>query len=153
VSASPPTLRDATAADAEPIATLFLAARRTAMPWLATPRSDDDTRRWIATVLLRDFRARVAVVGNAVAGFAVVADGWLDHLYVAPACQGVGVGSLLLDDAKRSAGAALRRHVFQRNQRARDFYCRRGFIEPGFSDGAGNMEREPDLVMRWTAAA
>lgn len=153
MSAATPRLRDAVPNDAEAVATVFLAARRTTMPWLAVVHSDNDTRRWIATVLLRDFRARVADVDGVVTGFAVVADGWLNHLYVAPAHQGIGVGSLLMDEAKRLAGASLQLHVFQRNQRARDFYHRRGFVEVSFSDGSGNEEREPDLVMRWTAVA
>lgn len=147
----PPVLRDATSSDADAIATLFLAARRTAMPWLPTVHTDEETRWWIANVLLRDFRVRIADVGGMVAGFAVVEDGWLNHLYVAPAHQGTGVGSGLLDDAKRMSGAALQLYVFQRNQHARAFYLRRGFVEVTFGDGSGNEEGEPDLVMRWTA--
>jgi GNAT superfamily N-acetyltransferase len=151
VTAQPPALRDAAPSDADALATLFLAARRTAMPWLAVVHSDDETRSWIADVLLRRCRARVADVGGTAAGFAVVENGWLEHLYVAPAQQGLGAGSLLLDDAKRIAGAALRLHVFQRNRRARTFYRKRGFVEVSFSDGSANEEREPDLVMQWTA--
>ncbi|WP_218575019.1 GNAT family N-acetyltransferase [Reyranella sp. CPCC 100927] len=144
-------LRDATPRDAEATTDLFLAARRAAMPWLAVVHSDDDTRAWITHVLLRDRRVRIAEADRQVAGFAVVHDGWLDHLYIAPAHQGSGAGSLLLDDAKRLAGGTLQLHVFQRNQRARAFYLNRGFVEAAFSDGATNEEREPDLVMRWTA--
>ncbi len=144
-------LRDATPDDADAMADLFLAARRTAMPWLAVVHTDDETRGWIAHVLLRERRVRIAQVDGLVAGFAVVHDGWLDHLYVAPPHQGTGAGSRLLEDAKRLSGGALRLYVFQRNQRARAFYLNRGFVEAAFSDGSGNEEREPDLVMRWAA--
>lgn len=144
-------LRDATPRDADAMTDLFLAARRTAMPWLAVVHTDDETHGWIAHVLLRGRRVRIAEADGLVAGFAVVHDGWLDHLYVAPDDQGAGAGSLLLDDAKRLSGGALLLYVFQRNQRARTFYLNRGFIEAEFSDGATNEEREPDLVMQWTA--
>ena len=145
-------LRDATPRDAGAISDLFLAARRIAMPWLAIVHSDDETRAWITHVLLRDRRVRIAESDGEIAGFAVVHDGWLDHLYIAPLHQGTGAGSQLLDDAKDLSGGALQLHVFQRNQRARAFYLSRGFVETTFSDGAINEEREPDLVMRWTAA-
>jgi GNAT superfamily N-acetyltransferase len=144
-------LRDGRAADAGALADLFLAARRTALPWLAVVHGDAETRRWIARVLLPGGGVRVGEVDGTAAGFAVVRGGWLEHLYVAPARQGAGIGSLLLDDARRIAGAALSLYVFQRNQRARAFYGKRGFVEATFSDGAANEEREPDLVMRWTA--
>jgi len=145
----PPALRDGAPSDANAVATLFLAARRTAMPWLRVAHTDEETREWIAKVLLPEGRVRVADIGGTAAGFAVVKDGWLDHLYIAPAHQGIGVGSLLLDDAKRIAGTSLQLYVFQRNQRARAFYLRHGFVEVTFSDGADNEEREPDLVMVW----
>lgn len=144
-------LRDATPRDADAISDLFLAARRTAMPWLAVVHSDDETRGWITDVLLRDRRVRIAEADGQVAGFAVVHDGWLEHLYIAPSHQGTGAGSLLLDDAKGLSGGALQLYVFQRNQRARVFYLNRGFVEAAFSDGTTNEECEPDLVMRWTA--
>ena len=99
-----PELRDGKAADAEAVADVFLGARRTAMPWLAVAHSEAETRRWIATILLPAGRVRVAELGGVVAGFAVVREGWLEHLYVAPAHQGMGVGSRLLDDARRIAG-------------------------------------------------
>lgn len=142
-------LRDGAPTDADAMTALFLAARRAAMPWLPMLHSDQETRWWMASVVLRDCRVRVAEVGGAVTGFAAVRGDWLEHLYVAPAQQGSGVGSCLLDDARRMAGDALRLHVFQRNEGARAFYSRRGFVETAFSDGSGNEEREPDLVMSW----
>ncbi len=143
------TLRDATPSDADAMATLFLAARRTAMPWLPALHSEEETRWWVANIMLRDCCVRVAEIDGRVAGFAATDKGWLHHLYVAPGHQGIGVGSQLLDDAKRNAGVSLQLYVFQRNQRARAFYGGHGFVEVIFSDGSGNEENEPDLVMAW----
>jgi GNAT superfamily N-acetyltransferase len=145
------TLRDAVPSDADSMTAVFLAARRMAMPWLPALHTDARTRDWLAGIVLRDCRVRVAEAERAVTGFAAIQDGWLHHLYVAPAHQRTGIGSRLLEEAKAIAGASLELHVFQRNRGARVFYQRHGFVEAAFSDGAGNEELEPDLVMRWTA--
>jgi len=48
------------------------------------------------------------------------------------------------------ASAGLRLFAFQRNAPARRFYEARGFIAKEFTDGATNMEREPDVLYEWT---
>jgi hypothetical protein len=42
--------------------------------------------------------------------------------------------------------------VFQRNLRALDFYARYGCVEVRRTDGAENLEREPDVLLRWSPA-
>jgi hypothetical protein len=39
--------------------------------------------------------------------------------------------------------------VFQRNERARTFYERRGCHVVELTDGSGNEEREPDALYEW----
>jgi len=39
--------------------------------------------------------------------------------------------------------------VFQRNERARAFYRRHGFVLVEETDGAGNEERTPDARYAW----
>ena len=39
--------------------------------------------------------------------------------------------------------------VFQRNERARAFYERRGCRPVEFTDGAGNDERQPEFSYEW----
>ncbi|HEX2891660.1 GNAT family N-acetyltransferase [Vineibacter terrae] len=146
-------LRDAVATDVDALTDLFLAARRTAMPYLPALHTDAQTRWWLAEIVLRDCRVRVAEADGQVAGFAAIADGWLHHLYIAPACQGTGVGSALLDDAKGIAAGGLQLYAFQRNERALCFYRRRGFVEEAYGDGSGNEEHEPDVRMRWVATS
>ena len=46
------TVRSANDADAARVADVFLTSRRKAMPWLARPHTDDETRRWHLNVLL-----------------------------------------------------------------------------------------------------
>ena len=43
----------------------------------------------------------------------------------------------------------MRLWTFQRNQRARRFYERRGFRLVLLTDGADNEEKEPDALYEW----
>ena len=73
----------------------------------------------------------------------------LERLYVEPADQSRGVGSALLDRAKALRPKQLYLWVFQRNTGAIRFYERHGFRLVKLTDGAENMEREPDALYRW----
>ena len=82
-------------------------------------------------------------------GFAIIDGDVLGHLYVHPDAFGEGVGSALLDEAKRRRPAGLSFWVFQQNARARHFYERRGCVLVRLTDGAGNEERTPDALYEW----
>ena len=73
-------------------------------------------------------------------------DEWIEQLYVLPEAQGQGVGTELLDVAKR-ASERLQLWTFQRNASARRFYEARGFALVEETDGARNEEKEPDRVI------
>ena len=73
----------------------------------------------------------------------------LEKLYVEPAEQNRGVGSALLDKAKELRPGELYLWVFQKNEGARRLYERNGFDVVKLTDGAENMEREPDALYRW----
>jgi len=146
-----PAIRVAVPDDADALTSLFLAARRQAMPWLPEVHSDVETLWWMGNVVLRELSVRVATQDGAIAGFAAIQPGWLDHLYIAPARQRAGLGTLLLAEARRIGGDPLRLWVFQRNLAARAFYRRHGFVEEELTDGAANEEREPDVRMIWSA--
>jgi len=78
-------------------------------------------------------------------------EGWevLEKLYVEPEAQNRGVGTTLLDKAKELRPDGLYLWVFQRNEGARRFYERHGFRLVKLTDGAENMEHEPDALYRW----
>jgi len=145
-----PGIRDAAADDVDALTSLFLASRRHAMPWLREVHSDDETLWWMGNVVLRELSVRVATVDGAIAGFAAIKPGWLDHLYIAPGWQRAGLGTRLLAEARRIGGVPLRLWAFQRNLAARAFYRRHGFVEEELTDGAANEEREPDVRMIWS---
>jgi GNAT superfamily N-acetyltransferase len=82
-------------------------------------------------------------------GIIAFREGWVEQLYVLPAAQGRGVGTELLDVAKR-ASDQLELWTFERNAPARRFYEARGFALVEQTDGARNEEREPDARYLWT---
>jgi ribosomal protein S18 acetylase RimI-like enzyme len=79
------------------------------------------------------------------------ASGWetLERLYVEPDDQGRGIGTALLDKAKELRPGGLQLWVFQKNTGAIGFYERHGFRLVKRTDGAENMEREPDALYAW----
>lgn len=145
-------LRTATSADAAQIAEIFLTSRQAAMPWLAQPHTDDETRRWHLNVLVPRGTVVVAERAGTVVGFAEPSDGWLHALYVAPSAQGAGVGSALFEYSMALQPNGFDLWVFQRNTRALDFYARYGCVEVRRTDGADNEEHEPDVLLRWSPA-
>jgi GNAT superfamily N-acetyltransferase len=93
----------------------------------------------------------VAEVGGRIVAVLVLDAGdMIDQFYVAPGDQRRRVGDAMLAHAKRLRPGGLRLWTFQRNTPARRFYERRGFVAMEFTDGATNMEREADVLYRWT---
>jgi len=146
------TLRSATIRDAAGIAEIHLTSRRTAMPWLAQPHTDDETRSWFRDVLLPRETVIVAEIRGAVVGYADPTSGWLHALYVAPAAQGAGVGSALFQRSTALQPGGFDLRVFQRNTRALDFYARHLCVEVRRTEGADNEEHEPDVLLHWSSA-
>ncbi|MET9921515.1 GNAT family N-acetyltransferase [Streptomyces sp. NPDC059605] len=149
-------LRRATAEDAGPLTRLFLASRTAAMPYLPKVHSDEDTLAWMTHVVLPGTTVWIAEAGTGDGageplGFVSVDGTELEHLYLRPDARRRGVGSLLLDRARRSSAGELTLYVFRRNTDARAFYERHGFTAIAFDDGSRNEEREPDVRYRWTA--
>jgi GNAT superfamily N-acetyltransferase len=78
-------------------------------------------------------------------------NGWevLERLYVDPDAQNRGVGTALLEQAKALRPDGFVLWVFQKNEGARRFYERHGFRLVKLTDGAENMEHEPDALYAW----
>jgi GNAT superfamily N-acetyltransferase len=85
------------------------------------------------------------------AGFIAFRPGWVDHLYIHPDHQGLGLGRTLLKVAQESE-SEIRLWTFQGNARARRFYERNGFTSELETDGASNEERQPDVLYYWKKA-
>ena len=85
---------------------------------------------------------------DVITGMIAFRDDWIEQLYVLPEVQGRGVGSELLQVAKRAC-ERLQLWTFQRNLKARRFYEARGFALVEETDGTRNEEKEPDVRYLW----
>ena len=139
----------ATPGDADALAATFGAARRAAMPWLPRLHSHADDRLYFAESVIGKCDVLVVRRERLAVAFLALRDDMVEHLYVRPDAQRAGIGSALLEAAKRRRPGGLRLWVFQRNHSARAFYARHGFAEIRFTDGADNEEREPDVLLAW----
>lgn len=92
-----------------------------------------------------------AIESDVLVGMIAFGEDWMDQFYILPDAQGPGVGTSLLDLAKRQA-RSLSLCTFQRNTAARHFYERPGFVMIEETDGSGNEEHDPDVPNRWSAS-
>ena len=132
--------------DATAIGELFVRARD-AMSYL--PRIPEEVRPVLGGRFLARAELWVADDERRVVGFAGISGDELTHLYVDPPAQNRGVGTALLDHVKGLRPERLELWVFQKNDGARRFYERHGFNLVRLTDGAGNMEQEPDALYEW----
>jgi len=91
----------------------------------------------------------VAEAEEGVVGFIAIEGSFVEHLYIAPSHQGIGIGETLLSRAKELRPEGLMLWTFDGNHRARGFYEKRGFIAVEFTDGSRNEERTPDVRYEW----
>jgi GNAT superfamily N-acetyltransferase len=140
--------RKATIEDADPIAMVFSTSYRL-LTFLPAVRSDEERRRFIENVILRTCDVSVAEDETGIVSFLALNGQVVRLFYTRPDRIGRGAGSLLLEAAKNSGVEALELWCFQANERARRFYEARGFRAIGFTDGADNEEKTPDVRYRW----
>ena len=147
-------IRRASDDEIEPLTRLFIRARNE-MDYL--PRVPDEAAVPIAARIREHEEVWVAEEEGRLLGFIGIEHSTnldapvLEKIYVDPAEQNRGVGSALLDKAKQLQPAELYLWVFQKNP-ARRLYERNGFVLMKLTDGADNMEREPDALYRWNGS-
>lgn len=143
-------LRPAGQTDSAKVADTYLAARKGAVPGMPPPvHSDEEIRAHLASLPERKEVWVAETTGIGVIGLAVLADRWLDDLYVHPQSQRQGIGSALVDLAKERMRDGFCLWVFETNAAARAFYRRHGLVELERTDGSGNEEHAPDIRMAW----
>jgi len=144
-------IRPAREEEIEALTRLFIRARNE-MEYL--PRVPDEAAEPIAARIAEHDEVWVAEKEGRLLGFIGIEHSTnlgapvLEKLYVEPAEQNRGVGSALLEKAKELSPDELYLWVFQKNP-ARRLYERSGFELVKLTDGAENMEREPDALYRW----
>jgi putative acetyltransferase len=147
-------IRRARDEEIEPLTQLFIRARNE-MDYL--PQVPDEAAVPIAARIREHEEVWVAEEDGRLLGFLGIehstnlAAPVLEKLYVEPVEQNRGVGSALLGKAKKLRPDELYLWVFQKNP-ARRLYERHGFELVKLTDGADNMEREPDALYRWNGS-
>ncbi len=144
-------IRPAREEELEPLTRLFIRARNR-IEYL--PRVPDEAAVPIAARIREHEEVWVAEEDGRLLGFIGIEHSTnigapvLEKIYVDPAEQNRGVGTALLQKAIELRPDELYLWVFQKNP-ARRLYERSGFELVKLTDGAENMEREPDALYRW----
>ena len=146
-------IRRAGPADAVAVAEVLITSRRAALGAIPPSVHDDhDVRTWVATTVISSHEVWIVDEPDAgVVAAMVLADDWVDQLYVLPGLAGRGLGTQLLDLAKQQRPHGLQLWTFATNTGAQRFYLRHGFVVAQRTDGSGNEEGAPDIRFVWPA--
>lgn len=136
--------------DIPEIARVFRISRESALPYLPKLHTAEEDVAFFSTKVYSHQTVFVLKDEGVLVGFIAYDSDWIHHLYLLPELTGHGLGVHLLKLAKANS-KCLRLWAFQRNQRAIDFYKKHGFKILNETDGKENEEKEPDVLMQWTA--
>jgi GNAT superfamily N-acetyltransferase len=142
-------IRKAEASDIAEVAELFIASQEDALPFLAKLHTRQETRNFIANQVFPQCEVWVALEGKTIVGMMALNDHHLDHLYLLPGSYRRGIGSFLLNQAKRLSPTGLTLFAFLVNTRACAFYEHHGFKVLELGDGTGNEALMPDVLYGW----
>ena len=99
-------------------------------------------------VILKNCDVWIYESGGAIAGFIAMKDSYVDRLYIDPKFQRSGIGTALLEYAKKLSPRGLELHTHQQNQRACRFYEKHGFVAVKFGISPP-PESLPDVEYHW----
>lgn len=145
------TVRRGEAADARAAADLWLRSRKAFPEAIPAPvHSDDEVRGWFASHVVHNLELWLAETqAGRLVGILVLDGEWINQLYVDPDRLRCGIGSRLVQVAKRKRPSCLRLWTFVSNSPAQWFYQRHGFVEVERTDGSGNEEQSPDIQLAY----
>lgn len=107
----------------------------------------DEQKDYFLTEVLPHNSVRLALLDGTLLGFIAASRESISHLYVKVGYQRHGIGTALLEWAKRESNGSLWLYTFARNSVARAFYERHGFIAG--EHGADNMWGLEDVRYYW----
>jgi putative acetyltransferase len=142
-------LKQALLDNAQRLATIHRTAFKAAMPHLPDLHTIQEDLGFYQTVVLVECDTWVMADDQGIQGFMALKPEWVEHLYIDVKHQGQGLGTQLVNHAKR-LHPELRLYTFQRNATALAFYKSLDFKIIEMTDGAGNEEKEPDVLLEWT---
>jgi len=132
------------------VVNVWVRARWDAQPWLEERLgyTDEENLAFLRDVVCVEYEVWTAMDRELVLGLVALSDGEIDQLYVAPEFQNRGIGSALLAKARELSPEWLGLFTHQRNESARRFYERRGFVAVRFGLSPA-PENEPDVRYEW----
>lgn len=146
--------RHAAPSDAQGIAEVYLASRKTFLPFAPLAHSETGVRQWIAEVFIPSGNVTVAVAFNEPIGMMAFSRDesfdWIDQLYLHPWAVGRGIRTHFLERAKQELGPVIRLYTLQANTSSRRFYERHGFQAVAFNDGRATKSSVPMSCMNLT---
>lgn len=92
-------------------------------------------------------RVWVALISGQIVGFIVVRDSEIAQLFVDIGVQRNGVGTILLNQAKRASSSGLTLTTLQQNVQARQFYEKHGFSTG--ATGVNPVNGQPNIEYHW----
>jgi len=116
---------------------------------IVDPHSIDEQAAYFHTQVLPAHAVRVAVAGDRLVGFCASNAESVAQLYVRVEAIGQGIGTRLLDAAKRASSGSLWLYTFARNTQARRFYEHHGFV--AVAQGFEPHWQLEDVKYRWAA--
>lgn len=145
------TLRTADSQDVDSVFRILNTSRLEYLPYAKSPHSNEGIRGWVSGHLIPSGGVVIAeLAGEDVGVLSTSVDdgiGWIDQLYLAPGFVNQGIGSELLTHALNELSRPVRLYTFQQNEQAIRFYKRHGFSAIEYTDGEGNEEKCPDVLL------
>jgi putative acetyltransferase len=144
-------LQQLTLNDMDQAATVQRRSRDRALPWIAVLHTPEEDRWFFREHVFKTCQLWGSFQCAQLVGFIAFRESWIDHLYLLPSSQRVGIGTALLQVAQEKM-QELSLWTFQRNVVARRFYEKHGFLLVDETDGTHNEEKEPDALYTWRSA-
>ena len=116
---------------------------------IADPHPLSEQRQYFLDVALPQNSVRLAMADDLLVGFVAASSQSVAQLYVRVGYHRLGIGTQLLAWAKRQSCGSLWLYTFARNQGARAFYARNGFVE--VARGFEPSWRLEDVKLQWSA--
>jgi GNAT superfamily N-acetyltransferase len=110
-----------------------------------------DQLRYFVEDVLPQNSVRLALHGDELVGFIACSPVSIAQLYVRVGHQRVGIGTQMLEWAKRRSVGSLWVYTFARNKGARAFYARQGFVEIAY--GFEPFWELDDVRLQWKRRA
>jgi ribosomal protein S18 acetylase RimI-like enzyme len=148
-------LRRANATDAANAADVLIRSRSAAVGAIpALAHSEEDIYNWMQSVLIPHCEVWIAEAPDeTMLALLVLDEDWIDQLYVRIEAAGLGIGSRLIDLAKKLRPNGLQLRTFASNPGSQRFYERHGFVEAERNTNAAHEGKRPDIRYVWIPAA